>query len=101
MGMEGCHFERLKYKGFGKNIFKDLYTIQEEVGVHMTGFEEETILEENQLEKLKLRRELRILRTERIRMRSQKRWQKVEVMCWWAGFGSCVIWPLRVLCLKT
>ena len=42
----------------------------------MMGFEEETILEENQLEKLKLRRELRSLRMERlqVRMRSQKRW---------------------------
>ena len=26
----------------------------------------------------------------------------VGMMWWWTGFGSCVIWPLRVmLCLKT
>ena len=41
----------------------------------MMGFEEKTILDENQLEKLKLRRKLRSLRMERlqVRMRSQKR----------------------------
>ena len=42
----------------------------------MMGFEGETILEERQLEKLKLRRELRSLRMKRlqVRKRSQKRW---------------------------
>ena len=47
-----------------KEYFEDLHNIdtQEEVAVHMCGyvwFEEETILEESQLEKLKLRKELR------------------------------------------
>ena len=44
--------------------------------VAMMGFKEETVLEENQLEKLKLRRELKSLRMERlqVRMRSWKRW---------------------------
>ena len=37
--------------------------------VAMIGFEEETIMEENQLEKLKLRRELRGLRMERLQVR--------------------------------
>ena len=41
----------------------------------MMGFEEETILEENQLEKLNLRRvkKLKNGKAEKVRMRSQKR----------------------------
>ena len=39
----------------------------------MMGFEEETVLEDNQLEKLKLRKELRMERLQ-ARMRLQKRW---------------------------
>ena len=45
----------------------------------MMGFEEETVLEENQLEKLKLKRELRSLRMERLEVRMRftdgKRWR--------------------------
>ena len=42
----------------------------------MMEFDEETISEENQLEKLKLRRELGCLRMKmlQVRMRSQERW---------------------------
>ena len=79
--MGGWHFERLSCEGFGKNILKIfimwiLKKKLESTYVAMMGFDEETISEENRLEKLKLRRELRSLRMERlqIRMRSEKRW---------------------------
>ena len=77
MVMGGWHFERLSCEGFGKHFLKIFIRKKlESTCVAMMGFEEETILEENQLEKLKLRRELRSLRMERlhVRMRSQKKW---------------------------
>ena len=80
MEMGGWHFERLRCKGFGKNILrifimKILWKKLESTCVAMMGFKEETVLEENQLEKFKLRRELRSLRMERVqvRMRSQEK----------------------------
>ena len=58
------------YYDVGGKLFNGI----QEVEVHM-GFGGETILEENQLEKLRLRRELRSLRMEslQVRMRPQER----------------------------
>ena len=70
----------------------------------MMGFKEETILEENQLEKFEVEERVKELRMERlqVRMRSQKRCKSVKGMWLVTGFGSCVIWLLRVmLCMKT
>ena len=56
--------ERLRCEGFGKNILK-IFIMKilrkklESTCVAMMGFEGKTILEESQLEKPKLRRELR------------------------------------------
>ena len=74
MGMGGWYFERLRCKGFEKNILKIfvMYILRKKLEttcVAMMGHEEESILEENQLEKLKLGRELRSLR------RDGERWR--------------------------
>ena len=79
--MGGWHSEKLSCKGFAKNILK-IFIMQilrkklESTCMAMMGFEKEIILEENQLEKLRLMRELKSLRMEgyQVRIKSQKIW---------------------------